>query len=177
MKTLRPALLVLLTLAVAGLGVPAGFGQAQAAAKRPSKKKNSANGSSTTPRTSNVSAGGKRTSGKTSSKSSRSRRQPGQKAPNADRINEIQAALSKDGSFHGSPTGKWDSETTEAMRRYQVAHGLNPNGKLDAPTLQRLGLGSQTAGVARPTPPPGSVSRLTSSSFAPAGSSEDNPQQ
>jgi len=171
MKTLRPALLVLLTLAVAGLGVPAGFGQAQAAAKPPAKKKNSATGSSTTPRTS------KKTSGKSSSKSSRSRRQPGQKAPNADRINEIQAALSKDGSFHGSPTGKWDSETTEAMRRYQIAHGLNPNGKLDAPTLQRLGLGSQTAGVAAPTPPPGSVSRLTSSSFAPAGSNDNNPQQ
>jgi len=94
MKTLRPALLVLLTLAVAGLGVPAGFGQAQAAAKPPAKKKNSASGSSTTPRTSNVSSGGKKTSGKTSSKPSRSRarRQPGQKAPNADRINEIQAA-------------------------------------------------------------------------------------
>ena len=171
MKTLRPALLVLLTLAVAGLGVPASFGQAQATAKPSSKKKSSASGSSTTPRTS------KKTSGKSSSKSSRSRRQPGQKAPNADRINEIQAALSKDGSFHGSPTGKWDNETTEAMRRYQIAHGLNPNGKLDAPTLQRLGLGSQTAGVAAPTPPPGSVSRLTSSSFAPAGSNDNNPQQ
>src|SRR6266702_852052 len=112
MKTLRPALLVLLTLALAALGVPAGFGQAQAATKRASEKKSSAGGRSTTPRTSNVSAGGKKTSGTPASKSSRSRRQPGQKAPNADRINEIQAALSKDGSFHGSPTGKWDSETT-----------------------------------------------------------------
>jgi peptidoglycan hydrolase-like protein with peptidoglycan-binding domain len=49
------------------------------------------------------------------------------------------------------------------MRRFQASHGLNASGKLDAPTLQRLGLGSQTAGVAAPTPPPGAVSRLTSS--------------
>jgi peptidoglycan hydrolase-like protein with peptidoglycan-binding domain len=71
--------------------------------------------------------------------------------------------LAKDGSFQGSPSGKWDDATTAAMRRFQTSHSLNPSGKLDAPTLQRLGLGSQTAGVAAPTPPPGAVSRLTSS--------------
>jgi peptidoglycan hydrolase-like protein with peptidoglycan-binding domain len=49
------------------------------------------------------------------------------------------------------------------MRKFQATHGLSPNGRLDAPTLQRLGLGSQTAGVAAPTPPPGATSRLTSS--------------
>ena len=35
------------------------------------------------------------------------------------------------------------------MKNFQTSHGLNPSGKLDAPTLQKLGLGSQTAGVAR----------------------------
>jgi len=62
------------------------------------------------------------------------------------------------------------------MRKYQSAHGLNPSGKLDAPTLQRLGLGSQTAGVAAPTPPPGSFSRLTSSNNTPS-SIPDSPRQ
>jgi peptidoglycan hydrolase-like protein with peptidoglycan-binding domain len=89
---------------------------------------------------------------------------------------EIQSALAKDGAFQGSPSGKWDDNTTAAMRKYQSTHGLNPSGKLDAPTLQRLGLGSQTAGVAKPTPPPGSFSRLTSSNSAPAGS-ENAPRQ
>jgi peptidoglycan hydrolase-like protein with peptidoglycan-binding domain len=75
------------------------------------------------------------------------------------RISEIQQALSKDGSFAGTPNGKWDAVTGEAMKKFQAGHGLNPSGKLDAKTLQRLGLGSQTAGVAAPMPP-------TSSSIA-----------
>jgi peptidoglycan hydrolase-like protein with peptidoglycan-binding domain len=77
----------------------------------------------------------------------------GQKAPAPERISEIQQALAKDGSFNGTSSGKWDDSTVEAMRKFQAGHGLNPSGKLDAPTLQKLGLGSQTAGVAAPMPP------------------------
>jgi peptidoglycan hydrolase-like protein with peptidoglycan-binding domain len=81
------------------------------------------------------------------------RRQRGQKAPAPERISEIQQALAKDGSFNGKPNGKWDDSTVEAMKKFQAGHGLNPSGKLDAVTLQKLGLGSQTAGVAAPMPP------------------------
>jgi peptidoglycan hydrolase-like protein with peptidoglycan-binding domain len=81
------------------------------------------------------------------------RRERGQKVPTPDRISEIQQALAKDGSFAGAPNGKWDDATVDAMKKFQEAHGLNPSGKLDAKTLQRLGLGSQTAGVAPPLPP------------------------
>ena len=88
-------------------------------------------------------------------------REKGQKAPAAERISEIQQALAKDGSFNGTPNGKWDDSTVEAMKRYQAGHGLNPSGKLDAPTLQKLGLGSQTAGVAAPMPPIASSSLAT----------------
>ncbi len=90
------------------------------------------------------------------------RRERGQKAPTSDRISEIQQALAKDGSFTGTPNGKWDNSTVEAMRKFQAGHGLNPSGKLDALTLQRLGLGSQTAGVAAPMPPVTSSSAATS---------------
>ena len=96
---------------------------------------------------------------KKSSKRSK-RRQPGQKAPAPERISEIQQALAKDGSFNGAPNGKWDGSTVEATRKFQASHGLNSSGRLDAPTLQKLGLGSQTAGVAAPMPP------ITSSSIA-----------
>ena len=82
-----------------------------------------------------------------------SRRERGQKAPAPERISEIQQALAKDGSFSGKPSGKWDDSTVEAMKKFQAGHGLNPSGKLDAVTLQKLGLGSQTAGVAAPIPP------------------------
>jgi peptidoglycan hydrolase-like protein with peptidoglycan-binding domain len=89
---------------------------------------------------------------KKSSKHS-NRRERGQKAPAPERISEIQQALAKDGSFSGTVSGKWDNSTVEAMKKFQAGHGLNPSGKLDALTLQKLGLGSQTAGVAAPIPP------------------------
>lgn len=119
-----------------------------------------------------------KSTGKSASKKGKkgSRRQPGQKAPTSDRINEIQTALSKDGSFGGAPNGKWDDSTVVAVKKFQVGHGLNPTGRLDAPTLQKLGLGSTTAGVAAPTPPPGAVSRLTSSMFNSANSPADDQQ-
>jgi peptidoglycan hydrolase-like protein with peptidoglycan-binding domain len=89
---------------------------------------------------------------KRSSKHSK-RRERGQTAPAPERISEIQQALGKDGSFAGTPNGKWDDSTVGAMKKFQAGHGLNPSGKLDALTLQKLGLGSQTAGVAAPMPP------------------------
>jgi peptidoglycan hydrolase-like protein with peptidoglycan-binding domain len=95
-----------------------------------------------------------------SSKHSR-RRERGQKAPTPDRISEIQQALARDGSFAGTASGKWDNSTIEGMKKFQAGHGLNPTGKLDALTLQKLGLGSQTAGVAAPMPPATSSSAAT----------------
>ena len=85
-------------------------------------------------------------------KSHRSRRVRGQKAPTPERIAEIQRALARDGSFKGEATGKWNASTVAAMQHFQSAHGLKPTGKLDARTLQKLGLGSEIAGVAPPQP-------------------------
>jgi len=125
-----------------------------------------------------TSSGAHKSTAKTSAKKGKkgTRRQPGQKAPTTDRISEIQTALSKDGSFGGAPNGKWDDSTVDAVKKFQVGHGLNPTGRLDAPTLQKLGLGSTTSGVAAPTPPPGAVSRLTSSTFNSANSPADDQQ-
>jgi peptidoglycan hydrolase-like protein with peptidoglycan-binding domain len=88
------------------------------------------------------------------------RRERGQKVPAPDRISEIQKALAKDGSFTGTPNGKWDAATAEATKKFQESHGLNPTGKLDAKTLQQLGLGSQTAGAAPPLPPVSSTATI-----------------
>ena len=94
-----------------------------------------------------------KSSGKKSSKrSGKSGRQRGQMAPTSDRITEIQQALAKNGALNTTPSGKWDDSTTEAMRKFQAAHGLNPSGKLDARSLNELGLGSTTAGIAAPAP-------------------------
>jgi hypothetical protein len=105
-----------------------------------------------------VSAATKSAAGKSSGKTGKRAvkksvgRQRGQMAPTPERISEIQQALAKNGAYTGTPSGKWDDSTADAMRKFQAAHGLNPSGKLDALTLYQLGLGSSTAGMAPPTP-------------------------
>jgi hypothetical protein len=81
-------------------------------------------------------------------------RQPSQKAPTADRITEIQSSLARGGYYQAQPNGKWDSNTVAALQKFQSANGIEANGKLDAPTLQKLGLGSDIAGVSAPKPVP-----------------------
>jgi peptidoglycan hydrolase-like protein with peptidoglycan-binding domain len=137
-----PVTLALLLAAECGVSMAAG-------AAKPRSAGSKASGS--------AASGGARA--RKSSRHSR-RRERGQKAPTPDRISEIQQALAKEGSFTGKASGKWDDSTVEALKKFQAGHGLNPSGKLDALTLQKLGLGSQTAGVAAPIPP------VTSSSAA-----------
>jgi putative peptidoglycan binding protein len=93
--------------------------------------------------------------------SKRKSRVKGQSVPTPDRIKDIQAALQKDGSYEGQPTGKWDAATMDAMKKYQDKNGITPTGKIDAVSLNKLGLGSDTAGKGAPVP-------AASSSVAPA---------
>ncbi len=141
--------LTLLVAAGMGVGGAAAQGQSTGASKSPSPKP------------------GSKTAHRAKPARKTMRRERGQKAPDPARISEIQAALAKDGSFDGKPNGKWDSTTVDAMKKFQEAHRLNPSGKLDAKTLQKLGLGSQTAGLAPPMPPVSSSS-LTASPSSPA---------
>ena len=141
MRTQKATHLALTLLLAAGCGVFAGGARAQSTgAKKTSTSKTSHRG-------------------KTTRKVSR--REKGQKAPTPERISEIQQALAKNGSYAGTPNGKWDDLTTEALEKFQDAHGLNPTGKLDAKTLQQLGLGSPVAGVAAPMPPTSSSLQKT----------------
>ena len=87
----------------------------------------------------------------------------GQKAPTPDRIREIQGALNREGAYDGQPTGKWDDATVDAMKKFQEDHGISPNGKIDAVTLNKLRLGPETAGKGAPFP--------TASSAAPPATS------
>ncbi len=141
--------LALTLLLAAGLGVFAASAEAQAAPQKKSATSSSA-----------------KKSHKKKSSRRLSRWERGQKVPAPSRITEIQQALAKDGSFSGTPNGKWDDSTVEAMRKFQDAQGLNPSGKLDAKTLQKLGLGSQTAGVAAPLPPTSSLIMKSSAAQA-----------
>jgi hypothetical protein len=89
---------------------------------------------------------------KSSKKSHHAKREPFQKAPTPERISEIQSSLARGGYYQGDPNGKWDANTVAAMQKFQSANGLDPSGKLDATSLQKLGLGSGIAGVSAPKP-------------------------
>ena len=84
--------------------------------------------------------------------------------PSRDRTEEIQAALARGGYYSGDPNGKWDSRMSEALERFQAAKGLTPTGKLDALSLEKMGLGSDVAGVSAPRPvTPGNPDATSSS--------------
>jgi peptidoglycan hydrolase-like protein with peptidoglycan-binding domain len=73
-----------------------------------------------------------------------------QTAPTRARIVEIQEALAREGFYAGKPSGRWDAKTSQAMRNFQTSQGLTATGKLGAQSLQKLGLGSEVAGLAAP---------------------------
>ncbi len=58
-----------------------------------------------------------------------------------DRVKEIQLALTREGYLQGDPTGEWDSNTREAMLRYQTMHGFPATGLPEAKSLMKMGLG------------------------------------
>jgi peptidoglycan hydrolase-like protein with peptidoglycan-binding domain len=161
-------------MAAGTITVPAVAAQsASSPAKKPIHKHSSSAGathSSNAPTTTkSTKPAGHKGSGK-----KRSAKVKGQAAPTSGRISEIQDALAKKGVFTGEPSGKWDESTVEAMKKFQSSNGLNPTGKLDALTLQKLGLGSQTAGRAAPTPPPNSSNRLRNLSSSPSDPNPSN---
>jgi peptidoglycan hydrolase-like protein with peptidoglycan-binding domain len=134
------AIVISLVLGAAGFAATArGASSSPQSTSKPSAKKGSA--------TSKSSA-----SSKKGKKGGRKHWEPIQKAPTTDRIEEIQTALSREGYYHGEPSKKWDANTQDAMRHFQEDHGMTGSGRLDATTLQKLGLGSDIAGVSAPRP-------------------------
>lgn len=123
---------------------PAGSG---AATPKPSGKKPVQQKTISKTKPATKSAKGKASGAKRSTHSRTARRVPkrswraGQMQPTADRYKEIQEALVKKGYLHQEPTGKWDQESIDALRRFQQEQNLNPTGKLDSLSIIALGLG------------------------------------
>jgi hypothetical protein len=166
-------------MAVGAMLLPAAMAQTSAHKKSSGKSNTASHASSTHSAASSPNQPAKATtakSGKSSSrKTSKTKKVKGQAAPTPERIAEIQDALAKRGILEGTSSGKWDDSTAEALKKFQASNHLNPNGKIDALTLQKLGLGSETAGLAAPTPPPNSVAnRLLSRNTHPDPDPDDN---
>jgi peptidoglycan hydrolase-like protein with peptidoglycan-binding domain len=81
---------------------------------------------------------GKHSRAKTKARSSKKR---GQKAIDAERTQQIQAALNREHYLEGKPSGKWDDATQAALRRYQADQGWQSKTVPDSRALIKLGLG------------------------------------
>jgi len=66
---------------------------------------------------------------------------PPQVQPSTDRYKEIQSALLQKGYLHGEPSGAWDADSIDAMKRFQKDQNLDADGKLSSLSLIALGLG------------------------------------
>jgi peptidoglycan hydrolase-like protein with peptidoglycan-binding domain len=65
----------------------------------------------------------------------------GQQKIDTERTHQIQQALIRQHYMTGEPTGKWDSSTEEALRRFQADNGWQNKTVPDSRALIKLGLG------------------------------------
>ena len=75
-------------------------------------------------------------------------------APTPERYKEIQEALAAKGYSSGSADGVWNTQWSDALKRFQQDQKLEPNGKLNSLSLISLGLGPKrdATGAVAPTP-------------------------
>lgn len=105
--------------------------------------------------------------GKTTAKKSR-----GQASPDSDRTREIQTALIREHYLNGSASGSWDSQTREALSRYQADHGWQSKVVPDSRALIKLGLGPSREGLLNPDTAAISPHELGAENPQPGGSSK-----
>jgi len=89
------------------------------------------------------------------SRASATHRRSYQQAPTLERYKEIQQALVSKGYLHGEPSGQWDAESGDALKRFQADQNLTPDGKLSSLSLIALGLGPKRLSAQTHTQPAG----------------------
>jgi hypothetical protein len=123
------------------------------ATKTPTTKKGSAAnnraGATASRKTSSTRKGTAATAGRTTA--SRQTWRPRQVQPTPERYKEIQQALVSKGYLSGEPSGAWNQESADALRRFQQDQNINASGKIDSLSLIALGLGPKRGPA--PTPP------------------------
>jgi hypothetical protein len=75
--------------------------------------------------------------------------------PMPERYKEIQRALADKGYLQETPSGQWNQNSIDALRKFQKDQNLDPTGRLDALSLIALGLGPKRempAATQRPQP-------------------------
>ncbi len=119
------------------------------------KKVASGKQSASTKQTSSKKTSAKHTSAKTAASSYR---RSTQREPAPERYKEIQQSLADKGYFAGPVNGTWNSDSVDALKRFQRDQNIGDDGKLGSLSLIALGLGPKR-GTEKPenseaAPPP-----------------------
>ncbi len=64
-------------------------------------------------------------------------------AESEDRVSSLQEALRREGAYQGEVSGRFDSETEDALRRWQRENGFPPSGVPTPESLAALGIGTE----------------------------------
>ncbi len=94
-------------------------------------------------------------------------------------IASVQQTLKDQGFFYGEITGTKDTDTTAAIRRYQIRNGLQITGELNTETRKSLGL-KGAASTAPPAPaatPPRPAASLPPEPIKPRATQPQRPPQ
>ncbi len=123
---------------------------AHASSKKVAKQGTAAATSSSKPATGKTAKASAHRKGKSSQHPSHAYQQ----APSPDRYKEIQQALVSKGYLQGEPTGVWGSDSVDALKRFQSAQNLTPDGRIGSLSLIALGLGPRRLTAKSDAPPP-----------------------
>jgi len=140
-----------------------------------SHSSNSKNANSKTTKAKTSSASSSSHKGKKSRKSAKR----GQQKIDSERTQQIQEALIKQHYLTGEPTGKWDANTEEALRKFQGDNGWQNKTVPDSRALIKLGLGPNHDHLLNPESAMTSVPDTRSASNLSTGSTarRDSPPQ
>src|SRR6266702_7748364 len=69
-------------------------------------------------------------------------------------VQSVQQALKDQGFYYGEVTGDKSSETTAAVRRYQIRNGLQVTGETNPETLRSLSINSNSVASPQSTSKP-----------------------
>lgn len=133
------SLAVVLSFALAGMGLAVTATKGKAPAKKAAPVKKAA--------TKTVSKTASRTASKKAVRAPAATWRNRQMTPTTDRYKEIQQALYDKGYLKSEPSGVWDNDSQDAMTRFQNDQKLPPTGKITAASLIGLGLGAKSAGA------------------------------
>jgi len=110
----------------------------KSAPRAASGKQSTATKPSATKQASSKKTSGKRVPAKTAASSYR---RSTQREPDPERYKEIQQSLADKGYFSGPVNGAWNSDSVDALKRFQRDQKIGDDGKLGSLSLIALGLG------------------------------------